>query len=56
MQVLKAASDILSTIGEYWPEARRYRDVLSQMSSATLRPFTEKVAMLDSNGQESEKA
>lgn len=56
MQVPKAASDILSAIGEYWPEARRCRDVLSRMSSATLRRFTEKVAMLDSNRQESEKA
>ena len=56
LQVLKAASNILSAIGDYWPEARRCRDVLSRMSSATLRRFTEKVVMLDSNRRESENA
>jgi hypothetical protein len=56
MQVLSAASDILSATGEYWPEAKRCKDVISRMSSATLRRFTEKVVILDSNRQESVKS
>lgn len=49
IQVLNAASDILSATGEYRPEAKRCKDVISRMSSATLRRFTEKVVTLDSN-------
>ncbi|KAL6895202.1 DNA-binding domain-containing protein [Trichoderma longibrachiatum] len=36
---LKAASDILSATGEYWPEAKRSRDVLDRIFSATMRRF-----------------
>ncbi|KAI7975055.1 hypothetical protein EIK77_001915 [Talaromyces pinophilus] len=55
MQVLNAASDILSATGEYWPEAKRCKDVISRLTSATLRRFTGKVVTLDSNRQESLK-
>lgn len=55
MQVLNAASDILNATGEYWPEAKRCKDVISRISSATMRRFTEKAVMLDSNRQESVK-
>ncbi|KAF3402877.1 hypothetical protein DPV78_003567 [Talaromyces pinophilus] len=53
MQVPNATSDILSATGEYWPEAKRCKDVISRMTSATLRRFTRKVVTLDSNRQES---
>lgn len=39
-QSLKAASDILSATGEYWPEAKRSRDVLDRIFSATMRRFS----------------
>lgn len=37
---LKAASDVLSATGEYWPEAKRSRDVLDRIFSATMRRFS----------------
>ncbi|UKZ64058.1 uncharacterized protein TrAtP1_005278 [Trichoderma atroviride] len=39
-QSLKAASDVLSATGEYWPEAKRSRDVLDRIFSATMRRFS----------------
>lgn len=43
MRALKSASDVLSATGEYWPEAKRSRDVLDRISMATMRPFTQSV-------------
>ncbi|KAJ4854487.1 fungal specific transcription factor domain-containing protein [Trichoderma breve] len=37
---LKAASDVLSATGEYWPEAKRSRDVLDRIFTATMRRFS----------------
>ena len=37
MADLKAGSNVLSATGEHWPEARRSRDVLDELSSATIR-------------------
>ncbi|KAK5991734.1 Positive regulator of purine utilization-like protein [Cladobotryum mycophilum] len=37
---LKSTSDILSAIGEYWPEAKRSRDVLDRIFTATMRRFS----------------
>ncbi|OQV03995.1 Fungal Zn2-Cys6 binuclear cluster domain-containing protein [Cladophialophora immunda] len=42
MRALKSTSDILSATGEYWPEARRSRDVLDRISTATVSRFTTK--------------
>ncbi|KAM0471008.1 hypothetical protein ACHAPX_009577 [Trichoderma viride] len=39
-QSLKAASDVLSATGEYWPEAKRSRDVLDRIFTATMRRFS----------------
>ena len=39
VQALKAASDILSATGEYWPEAQRSRDVLGKVSISTIQWF-----------------
>ncbi|ODM24001.1 hypothetical protein SI65_01591 [Aspergillus cristatus] len=43
MRALKSASDVLSATGEYWPEAKRSRDVLDRISMATMQPFTQRV-------------
>ncbi|KAM5372628.1 hypothetical protein ACJZ2D_007402 [Fusarium nematophilum] len=40
MHALKASSDVLSAMGEYWPEAKRSRDILDRVSKATTRRFT----------------
>ncbi|PLB49626.1 hypothetical protein P170DRAFT_510151 [Aspergillus steynii IBT 23096] len=40
MRALKASSDVLSAMGEYWPEAKRSRDVLDRVLMATIRRFT----------------
>jgi hypothetical protein len=37
MDDLRSASNLLSAIGEYWPEARRTRANLEQLSSSTIR-------------------
>lgn len=37
MDDLRVASNLLSAAGEHWPEARRSRDHLEQLSSATVR-------------------
>lgn len=42
MRALKASSDILSAMGEYWPEASRSRDILDCVSAATVRRFLSK--------------
>lgn len=39
MRALKASSDVLSAMGEYWPEATRSRDILDRVSTATTRRF-----------------
>lgn len=39
MHGLKASSDVLSAMGEYWPEATRSRDILDRVSAATIRRF-----------------
>lgn len=39
MRALKASSDVLSAMGEYWPEATRSRDILDRVSTATIRRF-----------------
>ncbi|KAF4832909.1 Aspyridones efflux protein apdF [Colletotrichum tropicale] len=41
IRALKVASDILSAIGEHWPEAKRSRDILDRISTATIRRFTQ---------------
>ncbi|KAF3801405.1 hypothetical protein GCG54_00005561 [Colletotrichum gloeosporioides] len=41
VRALKVSSDILSAIGEYWPEAKRSRDILDRISTATTRRFTQ---------------
>ena len=41
MRTLNSVSDILSATGEYWPEAKRSRDVLNRISVATTRRFTQ---------------
>ncbi len=41
-RALRFASDVLSATGEYWPAAKRSRDVLDRVSTATLRRFTQK--------------
>ncbi|KAI8717112.1 Zn(2)-C6 fungal-type domain-containing protein [Fusarium sp. LHS14.1] len=41
MRALKVSSDILSAMGEYWPEAKKSRDVLDRVSTATIRRFTQ---------------
>lgn len=53
MHVLNAASNILTATGEYWLEAKRCKDVINRISSATLLRFTEKIAMPDQTRQES---
>ncbi|PWY94130.1 hypothetical protein BO94DRAFT_458591 [Aspergillus sclerotioniger CBS 115572] len=40
MRALKSSSDVLSAMGEYWPEAKRSRDVLDRVLMATIRRFT----------------
>lgn len=42
MRALKASSDVLSAMGEYWPEATRSRDMLDRVSAATIRRFVTK--------------
>ncbi|KAL2284525.1 hypothetical protein FJTKL_08897 [Diaporthe vaccinii] len=42
MRALKASSDVLSAMGEYWPEATRSRDILDRVSAATIRRFVTK--------------
>lgn len=37
MDSMRAASNLLSAAGEHWPEARRSRDNLEQLASATVR-------------------
>ena len=44
MRTLNSVSDILSATGEYWPEAKRSRDVLNRISVATTRRFTQNVS------------
>lgn len=39
MRALKGSSDVLSAMGEYWPEATRSRDILDRVSTATIRRF-----------------
>ncbi|KIW18087.1 hypothetical protein PV08_02374 [Exophiala spinifera] len=39
-RALRAASDVLSATGEYWPEAKRSRDVLDRISTTTMHRFT----------------
>lgn len=41
MQALKSTSDVLSATGEYWPEAKRSRDVLDRISAAIMKRFTQ---------------
>ncbi|KAF7503393.1 hypothetical protein GJ744_003915 [Endocarpon pusillum] len=41
-RALRCTSDVLSATGEYWPAAKRSRDVLDRVSTATLRRFTQK--------------
>ncbi|KAM0433508.1 hypothetical protein ACHAPT_004388 [Fusarium lateritium] len=41
MRALKVSSDVLSAMGEYWPEAKKSRDVLDRVSTATIRRFTQ---------------
>ncbi|KAE8153088.1 fungal-specific transcription factor domain-containing protein [Aspergillus avenaceus] len=43
LRALKSTSDILSATGEYWLEAKRSRDVLDCISTATVRRFTQKM-------------
>jgi hypothetical protein len=43
VRALRFTSDILSATGEYWPEAKRSRDVLDRISTATMQRFTRKV-------------
>lgn len=43
MRSLKASSDVLSAMGEYWPEATRSRDILDRVSNATVRRFFTKL-------------
>ncbi|KAE8149560.1 fungal-specific transcription factor domain-containing protein [Aspergillus avenaceus] len=40
MRALKSSSDVLSAMGEYWPEAKRSRDVLDRVLLETIRRFT----------------
>lgn len=49
MRSLKASSDVLSAMGEYWPEATRSRGVLDRISTATMRRFTDKLGPVWSN-------
>lgn len=49
MRSLKASSDVLSAMGEYWPEAARSRGVLDRISTATMRRFTDKINTARSN-------
>lgn len=49
MRSLKASSDVLSAMGEYWPEAARSRGVLDRISMATMRRFTDKINATRSN-------
>lgn len=41
MRALKVSLDVLSAMGEYWPEAKRSRDILDRVSTATIRRFTQ---------------
>ncbi len=41
VRALRFTSDVLSALGEYWPEAKRSRDVLDRISTATMRRFTQ---------------
>ncbi|OAP56946.1 hypothetical protein AYL99_09058 [Fonsecaea erecta] len=43
-RALKSTSDILSATGEYWPEARRSRDVLDRIAAATMSRFPMRVS------------
>lgn len=49
MRSLKASSDVLSAMGEYWPEATRSRGVLDRISTATMRRFTDKLSPVRGN-------
>ena len=42
MRALKSTSDVLSASGEYWPEAKRSRDVLDRISTTTMQRLTPK--------------
>ncbi|KIX97987.1 uncharacterized protein Z520_06066 [Fonsecaea multimorphosa CBS 102226] len=50
-RTLKSTSDILSATGEYWPEARRSRDVLDRISAATMSRFPMRVCVSPSGGK-----
>jgi hypothetical protein len=43
MLALKALSEVLSAMGEYWSEATRSYNILDRVSTATIRRFTEKL-------------
>ncbi|WAO90249.1 Zn(2)-C6 fungal-type domain-containing protein [Fusarium falciforme] len=49
MRALKVSSDILSAMGEYWPEAKKSRDVLDRVSTATIRRFTQNLKAARNN-------
>ena len=49
MRALKSTSDVLSATGEYWPEAKRSRDVLDRISAATMRRFTQNLNDMQSD-------
>ncbi|GAB1206175.1 hypothetical protein APSETT445_004857 [Aspergillus pseudonomiae] len=49
MRALKDSSDVLSAMGEYWPEAKRSRDVLNRVLMATIRRFTRHSSIIRSS-------
>ncbi|KAJ4318218.1 hypothetical protein N0V84_006974 [Fusarium piperis] len=49
MRALKVSSDVLSAMGEYWPEAKKSRDVLDRVSTATIRRFTQNLNVARNN-------
>ncbi|KAH8807807.1 hypothetical protein F5884DRAFT_704125, partial [Xylogone sp. PMI_703] len=42
VQALKASSDVLSAMGEYWSEATRSRNIMDRISTGTIRCFMQK--------------
>ena len=56
MRALRFTSDVLSALGEYWPEAKRSRDVLDRISTATMRRFTQNSKEADRTDRESSRA
>jgi hypothetical protein len=59
VRALRSTSDVLSATGEYWPEAKRSRDVLERISTTTMQRFTRKLnnaAQSDRGGPSSAQA